>query len=151
MVDIKTHRIIDMINSREYEPVREWLKTYPNIKIVSRDGSITYHNAINSAHPDAIQISDRFRLLKNLTSYATDYLKKELKSHIQISMPKIIETSIDDLIILTQAEENRKLTLKEKYEQIENLGTTSFIKQIKSHKETFSYGFLSAFILRFIF
>ncbi len=128
MVDIKTHRIIDMINSREYEPVKEWLKTYPNIRIVSRDGSITYHNAITAAHPDAIQISDRFHLLKNLTSYATDYLKKELKSHMQISIPQIIDSSIDDLIILTQAEENRKLTLKEKYEQIENLISLGFNK-----------------------
>lgn len=121
MVDIKTHRIIDMINSREYESVKEWLKTYPNIRIVSRDGSITYHNAITSAHPDAIQISDRFHLLKNLTSYATDYLKKELKSHMQISISQVKKASVDDLILLTQAEKNRKLTLKEKYEQIENL------------------------------
>jgi len=33
MVGIKTHRIIDMINSREYEAVRDWLKTYPNLCI----------------------------------------------------------------------------------------------------------------------
>lgn len=121
MVDIKTHRIVDMINSREYEPVREWLKTYPNIRIVSRDGSITYHSAITAAHPEAIQISDRFHLLKNLTSYATDYLKKELKSHIQVSVTQIIGSCIEDSQPPSRADENRKLTLKEKYEQIENL------------------------------
>lgn len=96
MVDIKTHRIIDMINSREYETVRDWLKTYPNIKIVSRDGSITYRNAISAALPDAIQVSDRFHLLKNLTSYATDYLKKELKPHMQITLQEI-DSSIDNI------------------------------------------------------
>ncbi|WP_139250027.1 transposase [Lutispora thermophila] len=38
MVDISNHKIIDMINSRDYENVSKWLKTYPNIQIISRDG-----------------------------------------------------------------------------------------------------------------
>lgn len=41
MIDIKTHKIVDMINSRDLKEVIEWLKTFPNIKVVSRDGSIT--------------------------------------------------------------------------------------------------------------
>ena len=63
MVDIETHRVIDLIPSRECNDVVEWLKTYPNLKVVSRDGSITYRNAITKAHPEAVQVSDRFHLL----------------------------------------------------------------------------------------
>ena len=51
MVDIETHRVIDLIPSRECNDVVEWLKTYSNLKIISRDCSITYHNAIKKAHP----------------------------------------------------------------------------------------------------
>ena len=29
------------------------VKSYPNIKVVSRDGSIIYKNAISMAHPSA--------------------------------------------------------------------------------------------------
>ena len=76
MIDIDTHRVIDMIFSRELNDVTKWLKTYPNMQIVSRDGSITYNKAIALAHPKAIQISDRFHLLKNLTTYSKDYLTK---------------------------------------------------------------------------
>jgi len=43
----------------------------------SRDGSVIYNNAIANAHPEALQISDRFHLLKNLTSYITEYLKRD--------------------------------------------------------------------------
>lgn len=68
MIDINTHRIVDMIESREYEVVSEWLKSYPSLEVVSRDGSITYKNAIKSAHPKSKQVSDRFHLLKNLTA-----------------------------------------------------------------------------------
>lgn len=128
MVDLKTHRILDMINSREYEAVRAWLKTYENLRIISRDGSITYHNAIIDAHPNAIQISDRFHLLKNLTSYATDYLKRELKAHIVISLSQNENHVEDKIQVLSKSDENRKLTLKEKYEQIERLLSEGYSK-----------------------
>ena len=64
MLDILSHRIVDMIGSRDYEHVKEWLESYPNLNVVSRDGSITYRRAISDA--DAVQVSDRFHLLKNL-------------------------------------------------------------------------------------
>jgi transposase len=49
MVDIESRKIIDMIPSREYEDVKVWLETYPNIELVSRDGSATYRKAIKLA------------------------------------------------------------------------------------------------------
>ena len=36
MIDINSHKIIDMINSRDYEEVTSWLKEFPNLKIVSK-------------------------------------------------------------------------------------------------------------------
>ena len=32
MVDLDTHRIIDLIPSRDTDDVREWLKNFPNIQ-----------------------------------------------------------------------------------------------------------------------
>ena len=84
MVDIETHRVIDMINSRELEDVTKWLQSYPNLQIFSRDGSVTYRNAINSAHLVNLQVSDKFHIFKNLTSYAKELLYKELKKNISI-------------------------------------------------------------------
>ena len=40
MIDHKTRNIISMINSRDMGDVSEWLKSFPNLKIVTRDGSI---------------------------------------------------------------------------------------------------------------
>lgn len=45
MVDLDTHRIIDLLPSRETQAVWEWLKTYPNIRFISRDGAMTYSSA----------------------------------------------------------------------------------------------------------
>lgn len=49
MVDIDTHRIIDLLPSREVDDVAEWLSSFPNLEIVSRDGSVSYNSAVKQA------------------------------------------------------------------------------------------------------
>lgn len=115
MVDIHTHKIIDMIDSREPEDVVNWLKTYPNLKVISRDGSITYRNAISKAHPGAIQVSDRFHLYKNITDYAVSYLRRKLNIVLKLTTGKNQE---DGLTNIHSAEYNSNLTLAEKYARL---------------------------------
>lgn len=84
MVDWDTHRIIDMIPSRESNEVRIWLSTYPNISMISRDGASGYASAGAKAHPNAIQVTDRFHLLKNLAEVVERYIKNKFPSRIGI-------------------------------------------------------------------
>lgn len=84
MVDIETHKIVDILNSREVDDVAEWLKTFKNIIAISRDGSVLYNSAIEKAFPKAVQISDRFHLLKSLTEHAKKQLRKLVKKNINI-------------------------------------------------------------------
>lgn len=122
MIDIITHKIVDMIPSRDYEDVKSWLVSFPNLKVVSRDGSITYNSAIAAAHPNAIQVSDRFHLLKNLCSYCSDYLIKLLKTKVKIkSISGCEKATAVESMVETKAAENRKLTLKEKCEKMDVL------------------------------
>ena len=67
MINIENHKIIDMIPSREMSDVVEWLRTFPNIELVSRDRSQTYASAIKAAHPNAIQFRDRFHILTHFS------------------------------------------------------------------------------------
>ena len=85
MVDAETHRIIDMIASRAQNEVAEWLATYPDIRVVSRDASGAYAAAIKQAHPDAIQVSDRFHILMNLTEHAKKHIAKTVTANFRIS------------------------------------------------------------------
>lgn len=88
MVNITDSRVIDLLDSREKEDVVLWLSQYPNLKFISRDGSLTYAAAIREAHPKAIQISDRFHLVKNLTEAITRSMYKILASRIVIPLTK---------------------------------------------------------------
>ena len=111
MIDINSHKIIDMINSRDYEEVTSWLKEFPNLKIVSRDGSLTYKKAITASHADAIQVTDRFHLLKNLTMYCKNYLVKHLKTKVSIELPA--NTSSNGKMVFCM--NNNKKSLKDRY------------------------------------
>lgn len=111
LIDIESNTIIDMIDSREYIDIVSWLNTYPNIEVFSRDGSLTYSSAITTSHPKAIQVSDRFHILKNLTSYCTNYLSKYLKDKIYIETENVSKRATKTL---TNSQKNKMLSLKEK-------------------------------------
>ena len=84
MVDLDSHRIIDILDSRGKEPVIEWLSNYSNIEIVSRDGSQVYASAITEAHSGAVQISDRFHILKNLSETVGKYMFGLFPARVEI-------------------------------------------------------------------
>ena len=86
MVNIDTDRVIDMLESRASADVAAWLATYPNIQLVSRDGSLEYAKAINMAHPNAIQVSDRFHLIKHLSEYAAQHIKRVVGARFRIGL-----------------------------------------------------------------
>ena len=84
MVDLENHRIIDMIPSRDVTDVEKWLKEYPNIEVVSRDGAQIYASAVKGAHPQARQVSDRFHLIKGLTEAIEKYIIRLYPAKIEI-------------------------------------------------------------------
>ena len=94
MVNIENGCIIDMIYSRESAEVAEWLKTYPNIRIVSRDGSTMYSKAVSIAHPGAMQVSDRFHLLKGLTDAARVYINGIIATRVRVESGKETEQGV---------------------------------------------------------
>ena len=82
MIDIMSHRIIDIIDTRDQESVKDWLGTFPALRFVSRDGSLTYKSAITLANKNITQISDRFHLLKGMTDAAKKYITGYFKANI---------------------------------------------------------------------
>ena len=82
MVNHSNHRIISAINSREITDIQKWLQLYPNLKVVSRDGSAIYRLAIELANPNIIQVSDRFHLIKGLSEAVREEIKNILPRQI---------------------------------------------------------------------
>ena len=86
IIDLESHRIIDLIPSRETADVTNWLATFPNIQVISRDGAATYSSAAKGSHPDAVQVSDRFHLIKGLSEAINKYMVREFPARIEIPL-----------------------------------------------------------------
>jgi len=65
LVDLKTHQVIDLLPERSAESTAQWLCHHPEIQYVSRDRGKDYAQGTNEGAPQAVQISDRFHLMKN--------------------------------------------------------------------------------------
>ena len=88
---METSRPIDLLASRDSANLKEWLKKYPAIKIVTRDRSGAYSSAINEICPEAIQVADRFHLLMNLSDALDKYFKSVSKEIRQVITDKTDE------------------------------------------------------------
>jgi transposase len=67
LVNLDTHRVLDLLPERTTDQAAAWLDQHPEITILSRDRGQDYAAAARQAAPQAQQVADRFHLLKNLT------------------------------------------------------------------------------------
>jgi transposase len=67
LVDLELlHTLVDVLPDRSADGFARWLREHPGVEMVSRDRGGEYAEAARRAAPHAVQIADRFHLLKNL-------------------------------------------------------------------------------------
>ena len=90
VVDLERSTVIDLLPDRDADTVAAWLKVHPGIEVVSRDRSATYAEAATEGASQAVQVADRWHLLKNLREAVERVLERH--SAVVGAAIKAIET-----------------------------------------------------------
>jgi transposase len=77
LCDLERRRVIDLLPDRSADTLAAWLMEHPSVSAVVRDRAGAYAEGAARGAPDAIQIADRWHLLRN----GSDALRTVLDQH----------------------------------------------------------------------
>src|SRR5258708_7357359 len=105
LVDMVSHKVIDVLPDRKAETAAAWMGAHPEIELVSRDRGGDYAAGARQGAPQAIQVADRFHLYKNvgeavelILARCRAEIRKNAQSAVQEDAPKPLLFEYADVI-----------------------------------------------------
>jgi transposase len=77
LVNLEDHRVLDLLPERSAESVAAWLAQHPTVRVICRDRSALYADGIRRGAPHAVQVVDRFHLVKSLREAVEAFLHNQ--------------------------------------------------------------------------
>lgn len=107
LVDLEEHKVMDLLPDRAAESFAAWLAHHPEVEIVSRDRGENYSLGANAGAPQAVQVADRWHLLRNssealirvlepLSKERSQVVSQMVKSEVPILAPDPPVTTSDE-------------------------------------------------------
>jgi transposase len=115
LVDLERHALVDVLPDRSADTFARWLGEHPGVEVVSRDRGGEYAEAARRVVPHAVQVADRFHLLKNLR----DVVSRIFRQHADVL--ELVPTPAVHLQRLTNLRLDREASKKRTREQTKNL------------------------------
>lgn len=84
-----THKVVDIIDTRDSVEINKALEKYENLKLISRDRGGSYR----AIEGDYVHIADRFHLIMNLSHKIASEVKRTLPHRIQVGVEEIKSNS----------------------------------------------------------
>lgn len=147
IVDMDTHRPVDLLPDRLSDTFADWLRVHPGAEVICRDRAGGFAEGARLGAPDAIQVADRWHLLKNLT----DAVDKVVRAHSkclreQAESDAVAQPSPPPPIVPEPTAEGRRAELtRRRHAEVHSLwdkgvGTTAICKALNlDHKTVLRY------------
>ena len=89
--ELNTHRLLALLEGRDGEPVKQWLREHTKVRLVARDRASAYASAISEILPNAVQVADRFHLIKNMLDRVKEIINAAMPREIFVASGEVIE------------------------------------------------------------
>lgn len=76
LVDLEERRVVDLLDEATANGFSRWLKEHPGVEVISRDRGGTFAEGGREGAPEALQVADRWHLLKNLGDVVEAFLQR---------------------------------------------------------------------------
>ena len=124
LVDLERRRVIDLLPERSAASFAAWLREHTGIQVISRDRGNDYIHGASTGAPDAVQVADRFHLLKNLSD-AVESIFRRLATLIgQVPAPGAAEWPAPPRNDREVRRRRVRATVTQRYETIQALHAT---------------------------
>jgi transposase len=130
LVDLERHIPVDVLPDRSADTFARWLTEHPGVEVVSRDRSGEYAEAVSRVAPGAVQVADRFHLLKNLR----DVVSRVFRQHDEVL--DLVPPPMNHLQRLTNLRLDRETSKNRTREQTQELFESIHALSKKGTKNT---------------
>jgi transposase len=135
LLNLETHCPIDVLPDRTAATLATWLADHPEVLVISRDRGGEYALGSRQGAPQAIQVADRFHVVRNLAEALERCFQRHRQSLKQFRVPITDLKSVPLTVRYARPDRERRKRqardkLVERYEAVQRL-----VRQGVSHRE----------------